>query len=141
MNICHRNKNTLQKTRYTFDGNMFEKCGSMGFKSSDLYIFYRDETHSDNTSLYLIYLFIQKDNKIKSFISTLSKFNGIQYYNNNEIVQININRREFILLYNDTCRRPSDKTSLLHTLYVCRYEAPSKARRCMKNKMNNYSAI
>ena len=69
--------------------------------SHQIYIdFIREETHSDNTSLYLIYLFIQKNNKIKSFISTLNKLNGIQYYNNNEIVQININRREFILLYN-----------------------------------------
>ena len=107
--------------------------------SHQIYIYFiREETHSGNTSLYSIYSFIQKHNWIKLFISTLNTFNGIQYYNNNEIVQININQREFILIYNDTCRRPSDKTS---HLYVCRYEAPSEGRRCMKNKMNNYGAI
>ena len=114
VNICYRNKNTLQKTRGIFDVNMFEKCGSMGFKSSDLYIFYRVETHGDSTSQYLLYSFIQKNNKIKSFISTLNKFNGIQYYTNNEIVQININRREFILLYNNTCRRIKPSICIHH---------------------------
>ena len=55
VNTCYRNKNTLRKTRDIFDVNMFKKGGSMGFKSSDLYICYREETHSDNTSLYLTF--------------------------------------------------------------------------------------
>ena len=46
--------------RDIFDVNMFEKCSSMRFKSSDLYIYYREETHSDNTSLYLIYSFTKE---------------------------------------------------------------------------------
>ena len=62
-----------------FDINMFEKSGSMGLKSSDSYIFYGEGTHSDNTSLYLIYSFLQKNNKNKSFISTLNKLNSFDF--------------------------------------------------------------
>ena len=50
-----------EKTHDIFDVNMFEKSGSMRLKSSDLYIFYREETDSGNTSLYLIYSFIQNE--------------------------------------------------------------------------------
>ena len=44
MNICCRNKNTLQKTRYIFDVNMFAKSGFMGLKTSDSYILYGGNT-------------------------------------------------------------------------------------------------
>ena len=62
-----------------FDINMFEKSGSMRLKSSDSYIFYGEGTHSGNTSLYLINSFLQKNNKNKSFISTLNKLNSLCY--------------------------------------------------------------
>ena len=33
------------------------------------------------------------------------RYYDIQYDNHNEIVHININRREYILLYNNTCMK------------------------------------
>ena len=83
-----------------FDINMFKKSGSMGLRSSDSYtcIFYKEETHSGNTSLYLtclIYSFMQKNNNFKSFISTLSKLNRVNY-----VIVLNKYTISNITLYN-----------------------------------------